>query len=613
MGYETSNKLDIELLSKFQSDLNDFRIYAKKFLKIKDEYGRIIPLIPNSLQEKVLTIILDLESRGKKIWLNILKCRQTGISTLIEAYIFWRTHAHEMNQKVIILGHEQDASQNLFDMFQRYLDNLPGGIKPPIDRNQRDRKLSYLESKNEITVHTAGSNIGGEKAGTGRSATYQYIHSTECAYYPDYITTFAALLQASKYAKLIVKETTANGFNEYRNDWLTDESGESDYTAIFLCWLEFYEKSFESETEKELLLRDLGSNKNFNAYDNEENILMDEYNATLENLNWRRWAIINLCKKDIDKFHQEYPRDSNEAFVSSGRPVFNATICAQMYAHYQKLEKDYKLPYLQGDLSVTYDVTNEDYQRLIGLGMSSYQDLRKFILEVKFIPNNNGFIKILGEIKKLDIESRKFAAAVDVAEGLEQGDYSTIQILNRKTREICIEWHGHLDVDLFSNEIHKLQLFLHNDVYFAIEKNNQGLAVIVNCEKLDVNLYYTEEFQTGRVVQKDKLGFSTNQDTKRYAINNLIEWVREAYFTCRNSSFWSEALTFVRDARGRMSAQNKLSDPATKCFDDRVMAMAILTVVHAWMPNFRTEEPNKIPIHLQRKLNKYKNLSVMSE
>jgi hypothetical protein len=597
----------------FQADLKDFRSYAKKFLRIKDEVGNIIPFVLNALQEKVLVIMLDLESRGLPIWLIILKCRQTGISTLIEAFLFWRTH-QEHNQKCLIIGHDTDSSQNLFAMYQRYYECLPQGIQPLIDRNQRDKKLSYKETKNEVVIQTAGSNIGGEKAGTGRSATFQYIHATECAFYPDYKTTFAALLQASKKAKLIVLETTANGFNDFRNDWISAKLGESDYVTIFLSWLEFYDKPFRDDDEKNRLLRDLGSNLDFNLYPNEEQILIDDYSATLENLNWRRWAIVNLCKKDINTFHQEYPRDDQEAFVSTGTPVFATHITSPNFAKFQKLEQAHKLPLAQGNLEVVYDLVNEDYQSLINIGMTSYMDLRKFIVGVKFVPDRNGFIKIFGNVEHKQGEQFKFVGAADVAEGLLQGDYSVVEVLNRETKEICLEWHGHLDVDLFACEIHKLQLFFENDIHFGIEKNNQGLAVIVKAEQLGVNLYYAEEFRTGIAADTEKLGFSTDQNTRRYALNNLIEWVRDGLFVCKNSAFWSECMTFVKNPKGKMQAQNKDRDPGTKCYDDRILASGILTVVHQWVPNFTKEEINRLPYHLERKINKIKGqLTTMSE
>ena len=44
----------------------------------------------------------------------------------------------------------------------------------------------------------------------------------------------------------------------------------------------------------------------------------------------------------------------------------------------------------------------------------------------------------------------RFAAGCDVAEGLEQGDFSVISVLDRRKMEVILEWHGHIDPDLLS-------------------------------------------------------------------------------------------------------------------------------------------------------------------
>jgi len=591
----------------FEAEFNDFRTYAREFLRIKDEHGNIIPFILNQLQEKVLKVIEELDNSGHLIWLIILKCRQTGISTLIEGYLFWRTH-REFNQKCLIIGHEQEASQNLFDMYQRYYDELPKAISPKLDRNQRDKKLSYAETKNEVIIHTAGSNIGGEKAGTGRSATFQYIHATECAFYPDYLTTFTALLQASKKAKMIILETTANGFNAFRNDWVNAEEGTSDYRIVFLSWLEFYEKPFKDEDEKQALLKDLGTNTDYNEYPDEERILMTGYNATLENLHWRRWAIVNLCKKDISKFHQEYPRDDKEAFISTGRPVFKVSTCQVNYINAK--------PATIGELIPSYDHLNPDYRKLVAAGETSVYDLKKYIKGVEFIENPKGMIKLHTKVQQDINERYRFAGGGDVSEGLEQGDYNALKVLDRKNMTVHLTLHTHCDVDTYAEQLLFIQKYLNDDVYFAIERNNHGLAVINYAARLGVKLYYAEEFGKGFQENTDLLGFKTTVGTRTYMINNLIQAIRDEDFIDYEREAWSEALTFVKNAHGKMQAQDKDKDPGVKCYDDRIFAWIGMWVNHLWLPNFRVIQPENTEIkailkRIQQK-NKLTGRSAMS-
>ena len=124
----------------FYNTTKDFKVFCPMFLMIKDEAGKIIPFILNELQLKVLDYILEGLKSGVSIRLLILKCRQTGISTLIEGIFFWIS-LMDTNQKMLIIGHEKKASVNLFEMLLRYLDNIEDGMRPTIDTNQKEKKI----------------------------------------------------------------------------------------------------------------------------------------------------------------------------------------------------------------------------------------------------------------------------------------------------------------------------------------------------------------------------------------------------------------------------------------------------------------------------------------
>ena len=55
----------------------------------------------------------------------------------------------------------------------------------------------------------------------------------------------------------------------------------------------------------------------------EEAELKEAYGLDDEQIAWRRWCIRNNCGGDLDLFHQEYPAGPDEAFIASGRCVFN--------------------------------------------------------------------------------------------------------------------------------------------------------------------------------------------------------------------------------------------------------------------------------------------------
>lgn len=576
----------------------DFERFAERYLRIKNERGDIVPLKFNSTQKKVLQKIKDLLRVERLdirlinldkmvLRLIILKARQQGISTVIQAFLFWLQYIKD-DLKALTMGHKVDASNNLFDMYLRYYEKLEKHMRP-ITKKSNEKKISYAKKGSENKIDTAGA---GE---IGRSDTLQAIHLTEVAFYPDAKTTFLGLLQGAKNAYLHVIESTANGYNEFYNKWNDAETGTSVYIPIFLSWLEFPEymteakrlgfiQDFKDKLEREKFLNDLGNPK-FNTYPDEEKILMEEYGATIDQIKWRRYAISNLCDNDIDRFHQEYPRDPEEAFISSGRPVFDMN-------KVQLNLNQSREPLKTGDLIVHYD-ESEAYEKKKEEGKTSYLELKDYIKEVEFLENSKGFIKIWTERPEVDCTYR-FAGAGDIAEGLEQGDFTSFDVLDRFTNTTYLSWHGHLDPDLFADEVHKIWLYLNKDLWVGIEKNNHGLTVINKLFSLGVNQYYMQRFEKGYPSDTSKIGFQTNSKSKPFMINILNEWIREDLFTDYDKEFWNECRKFVRNARGQMQADGKDKDPAVKNFDDRVISRAIMAVVNNWLPNISYQKEEEI-------------------
>ena len=566
---------------KSEDILFDFELYAENLLKIKTEVGEIIPFRFNSAQKKVNQKIKD-KYKVKRITIDLvlredfalrmifLKARQQGISTWAQAFVFWIEYLLD-NYKCLTMGHKTDASNNLFDMYKRYYDNLPKWAQRSLSKSN-EKKVQYAKSQSENKIDTAGA---GE---IGRSDTLQLLHLTEVAFYPDQKTTFVGLLQGAKYAKVHFIESTANGYDLFRDRCMSAMKGESIYDFIFLSWLDFPEYIIESKKrgfikdlqgdDLERFKRDIG-NPLYNEYEGEEKLLIDKYGATIDQLQFRRYAIDELCEKDINKFHQEYPRDPDEAFVSSGRPVFLASKVQQNLSNSRK-------PLKQGDLVYRYD----DKQNITG---------------VEFIENPRGFIKIWTEPEPVEGQYR-WAGGWDVAEGLEQGDYSTGAYLDRHSFEVHLTWHGHLDPDLLGEEQHKIHLFLNSDTYCATEKNNHGLTTLVKSVSLGVPQYSKESFNRGYMLRSAAdFGHTTSQKTKKHLVDTENEWIRDDLFKDYDEDYWKECLTFVRNARGQTQAEGKDKDPSIKNFDDRVISRGLMIVCSMWMPTFSPKKKNQRP------------------
>ena len=531
------------------NDLKDFRVFAEKYLRIKDKNGEIIPLKLNTAQLIVLGKIEEQLNVGLPVRLIILKARQKGISTLIEAYIFWRT-SFKFQRKSAIVGHKVDATNNLYAMTKRYLKYLPQALQPQIEASN-EKVLRYGKLESEIKLYTA------ESGDVGSSDTIQDLHLTEVSKWRDPKTSLVALLQTvpDKPNTLIVIETTAKGIGgEFYDRWQMAKNGESNYIPIFLSWLidDEYTLKFRDQEDKDKLI---------NSIDEIEEGLLAS-GATLEHLNWRRKiGLPDKCGNDVDQFRQEYPSNDVEAFIASGSPVFDANKC---YINFTEASRFHPL---RGNLEQVDDK------------------------KVIFRQSERGYVQIFDESLLNEQEIKKdemyrFANGADVAEGLAQGDYSVNASFDRLKNQVCMTWRGHIDPDLFAEELYKIQLFQKNKGFFAVERNNHGHTVIKSAYKRGVNLYHNQTFEKGYPSDTGSIGFLTTSKSKPEIINDLNEWIREGLLISNDKQFWSEALRFVRNDRGQMGAQGKDQDVTLKSFDDCVIAYALMIRCSLWLPNY---------------------------
>src|SRR5690606_2904888 len=99
------------------------------------------------------------------------------------------------------------------------------------------------------------------------------------------------------------------------------ESGDSDYRPFFYAWWQHpaYRGSLIGEPP---VLR---------GYTEDERVLMRALGVDEDQLAWRRWKIQDL-NGDLLSFHQEYPSQPEEAFLSTGTNVFQQDLLRSVYA-----------------------------------------------------------------------------------------------------------------------------------------------------------------------------------------------------------------------------------------------------------------------------------------
>jgi hypothetical protein len=531
--------------------------FCEMFLKVRTKKAEIVPFKFWSVQKKLYKIYKETELLKKPLRFIVLKARQEGVSTFWDAVIFVRTITN-FDRKNLIVGHEIKSANNLFDMCKRYYDNLLPTMKPVIERSN-EKKISFAKLRSEINV--ASAEVGGALQ---RSDTIYDAHLTEVAWWRDAKSALLAIMQTigDDPEKLVVLESTANGVGgEFHSIWVDAVNGENDFIPIFIAWFELdeYSKKFDNGDMRERFALSLTE---------EEKALQTTFSLTLEQLNWRRWAIENLCGGDVDMFHQEYCSTADEAFLLSGRPVFDPDTVNKHLKELQNF-RDYRQGYLE------------------------YKDDKKN--SVRFVDRKNGYIKLFDQELLIDpLDNFRFVAGSDVAEGLEQGDRSINKVFDRKTKKVCLTWAGQIHPDLLGEEQHKISLFLGGDVWFCTERNNHGLTTLVESFRLGVKNYYQQDFQAGFSITTDKIGYKTSVATKPQYINILNRAIEDKLFEDNEIEFWRECSTFVKNEKGQMQAQGKDKDPGTKCFDDRVIAAGLMWLCNQWLPPMSTRKKEEI-------------------
>jgi hypothetical protein len=270
-------------------------------LTIRPKSGALAPLILNRAQRYIHGALDAQQRETGRVRALILKGRQQGCSTYVAARFYHRA-INAKGVRVFILTHEEAATQNLFEIVERFHAHCHPRLKPSTGAaNAKELSFDALESG--YKVGTAGTK------GVGRSATIQLFHGSEVAFWPHGETHAAGALQAVPDIEgtEVILESTANGMgNFFHETWRGAEAGENDYVAIFVPW--YWQDEYRRSPPADFVPSD------------EEATYAALHGLDHAQLAWRRAKIAQL--KDPALFRQEYPASAAEAFEMSGHDSF---------------------------------------------------------------------------------------------------------------------------------------------------------------------------------------------------------------------------------------------------------------------------------------------------
>ena len=494
---------------------------------VVDKDQNTLPFFLNEVQQEFIATLnqaIEDFQNGliSEIALVVLKGRQLGFTTLITAYQL-SCSILRRNFQGFTLADTSDNSESIFQNKAKFpYSQLPETLKPTEKFNNR-KQLLFEKLNSSWMVDTATKDVG-------RSHTVNFFHGSECAFWHDGVARIqAALGEAMTKNCIKIYESTANGFNDFQKMW---DSGS--YINCFYPWWKTpeYRISFPSDASKEKFLQEVSAGKEW----------------IWERLRWLREAICldaeqlhwywNKYDKYLDKdlIKQEYPCSPQEAFLVSGKPVFDTAV---IIARLANIPAPIKTGYF------TYD----------------YDGLR--ITNIQWVNDRNGFIRIFQMPNSP--EAAKYCIGGDTAG--DGADSFVGMVLNARTGQQVAVLKHQFDADQYAKQMFCLGKHF-GDALIGIEANFDSYP-IMELQRLGYTNQYVREVQdtyTGKT--EKRFGFRTTSLTRSTIISRLVEIVREHCDLIYDKETLEELMTIVKNEKGRIEAP-------VGGHDDMMMALAI--------------------------------------
>ena len=252
-----------------------------------------------------------------------------------------------------------------------------------------------------------------------------------------------------------------------------------------------------------------------------------QYNLDLEQIYWRRWAIKNRCQGDEQLFRQEFPSSWQEAFTTSGNPVFRDDTINWQSA---RTTKEAKLLMFTGscrdDIGIQY----------VNRSLNCWQ--------VKEFPRKGGQYTI-----GIDTMEGRISDHADEKSPL---DYHGVSIYDREKNEVVAIYKGRgpqhelglqcLLAARFYNEAWVIPEIPNGMVLLQIFKNDGYLNIFSR-------IIHEEQF-----VEKDseELGWRTTLVTRKWLVDDFITLITDPEPVRLNfADIIEEMRWFIKDKNGK--------------------------------------------------------------
>lgn len=510
LNYDSLEDYSIKTETDFEANLiifneirekYDFEYYAATKLMIQIKKGKDEkPFILNRPQRKTYAEIHnEFIKHFKPIRIKIVKTRQWGGSTVVEAISFWiqdkwRTERWHM----AIVGDVESQAKNVFGYYRRFAKKYTGNKLFTVKQFERTKNLTIKE--NEVIISIGSM----QKPDTIRSSDNCILHATELGLWKstdttkpeDLLQTLTSSIDPEPFT-MIALESTAKGIGNF---WYRLWIGENYYKPIFIGWHEAEKNFILVENKEEFILT-------LNKY---EEYLLTE-GATLGGINWYRFKLAEM-NGDLWRMQSENPTNAQEAFQSTGNKAFSPLMIRK------RREQFTRNPIAKGKLFSD-----------VAKGENACNNLR-----FEELSAGDSFVWDYPDTNKK--MNHRYVVIVDIGGRTKKADYSIITVIDRLPlifggiKKVVFRTRCHVDPDILAWDAVRVATWYDNAL-LVIENNslrrdkeeneNYFTTVLNEIENQYNNLYTYEDASKVREGVPVKWGWHTNRATKPLAISKI--------------------------------------------------------------------------------------------
>ena len=518
-------------------DFDDIPKHADVFsafalrIKPKETEGGLAPFLFNEIQMNHLNKLREKYRRKpgidsfRGIRDLILKPRQLGFTTYIAALFFMDGLFHP-GRSSLVLTHLAKVSQEVLEKYRTFYECLPADLKRTIRLKASSTlhfELEFLDPNgftNPIAKPSSAFRIHTAEGFNLQGVTIHNLHCSEAALYDNWADITSSVLQAvPRRAGNIFLESTACGYNHYKDLVDAALAGGSYWRLVFFSWLQFSEYNLTiTRAEAEAIEQSLTA---------DERMLVLEHGAAMGQLKFRRDKLEENGGL-INKFKQEYPTTISEAFISTGSLRFDT---AKVTANLELCKKIKPLYELEEGIQIYADYDPDDIYILCA-------------------DPSEGINKGEG----------------DEAAEIGGTDYSAGSVISAKNLRTFATIHGKWEPAHFAAKLARLGSMY--DAMIVVERNNHGHTVLFVLEESGYPRLYRHLERDAAGQSYLKLGFPTTPTTKSLIIDTLATTIDRDGLPACEWRFWYEAMNFQRNPAGKCEA-------VPGRHDDRIMSKAI--------------------------------------